>query len=715
MFHSPFVEIAAILLSAVILACVGSGLRQPLIIAFVACGILIGPSGLGWLKSTETVKLLADMGISLLLFVVGLKLDVHTIRTMGRVALATGLGQVGFTSLFGFLIGLGLGLGVVEALYVAVALTFSSTVIIVKLLTDKRELDALHGRIAVGFLIVQDIVVVIAMIALSAFGGAAEAGGSLWLRLALVAGKGMAFLGGLALVAGLILPRILGWVARSSELLVLFAIGWAIGLAAGAELLGFSAEVGAFLAGVSLASSDFRDAIATRLTVVRDFLLLFFFLWLGATLDLSLISGQIGAAAVFSAFVLIGNPVVVMGIMGFMGYRKRTGFLAGLTVAQISEFSLILAALGFGLGHIDKDTVGLVTLVGLVTITVSTYLILYSGWLYERISRFLGVFERKVPFREVGGDSAVPVRVDAVLVGLGRYGSGIAQHLQERGRSVLGVDFDPRVIRTMQKSGIPVVYGDALDPELLQHLPLHGARWLVNTTPGRDSNLVLLRLARNQGFPGRVVLTAHNEEEEREFKTAGADLVLRPFADAAEQAADVLTGAMENIPVSGEWPVSLVEVRLRAESPAVGKRISEAPLREKTGVTILAVTRAGDTIFDPDPNLQLFPGDRLVLVGESGDLERAIAYLGQKKFVARRDIAPTSRISLKEVTVEPDSPWVGKSLRDIAFRQRFGMTVVRIRRKDREILSPQADEVLEAGDILYVVGTDESLAALASP
>jgi len=155
---------------------------------------------------------------------------------------------------------------------------------------------------------------------------------------------------------------------------------------------------------MSIASTPFRDAIGSRLVSLRDFLLLFFFINLGSSLNLSLLGGELAPAVVFSAFVLIGNPLIVMTIMGYMGYRKRTGFLAGLTVAQISEFSLILIGLGATLGHVDQSTVGLVTLVGLVTIALSTYMILYSGTLYRKLAPFLSVFERRIPFREESPD-----------------------------------------------------------------------------------------------------------------------------------------------------------------------------------------------------------------------------------------------------------------------------------------------------------------------
>ncbi len=539
LLHIQFYQFAAILALTAFAGSIGLLLRQPLIVMFIAVGIVVGPAGLSITQSGDGIDLLARMGIAILLFLVGLRLDVHVIRSLGPVALATGLGQVVFTSIIGFFICMALGISAVASVYVAVALTFSSTIIIVKLLSDKREIDALHGRIAVGFLIVQDIVVVLVMIALSAFGAAGQVENPATAGL-MIAGKGILFLAAVGLLMRYALPHLTRWLARSQELLILSAVAWAMFLASVGDALGFSKEVGAFMAGVSLASTPFRDAIGGRLVSLRDFLLLFFFIELGAGLELSLVRGQILAAAVLSVFVLVGNPLIVMAIMGLMGYRKRTGFLAGLTVAQISEFSLILGSLGVSLGHIDPERMGLITLVGLVTIGLSTYLILYSHPIYERIAGWLSVFERKVPHRERQGEAA-PTGLDYVLFGLGRYGSNIARALRHEGAIVLGVDFDPEVIAAWHRHGYPAQYGDAEDPELAGSLPLAQVGWVVCTAPRSETNLSVLRAVREHGYSGMVALTAHHTRDAETLKAAGADLVLQPFADAAEEAAEQLS------------------------------------------------------------------------------------------------------------------------------------------------------------------------------
>jgi len=542
-FSDVFTEMAVLLLMAAVIGAIGVRLRQPLIVAFIAVGILVGPSVLGWVSANDQVDLLAKLGIALLLFVVGLKLDLHIIRAMGPVALATGLGQVIFTSVVGYFIAIALGMTPVTALYVAVALTFSSTIIIVKLLSDKREVDALHGRIAIGFLIIQDIVVVLVMIGLTALGEAGDTA-SLGREAIEVLIKGGLFIVAIGLLIRYVLTPLLHQLARSPELLVLFAIAWAVALGAAGAHLGFSKEVGAFLAGVSLASTPYREAIGARLVSLRDFLLLFFFIDLGAGLELATLGAQVVPAILLSLFVLIGNPLIVMTILGFMGYHKYTGFLAGLTVAQISEFSLILGALGLSLGHIDANTMGLITMVGLITISASTYMILYSHPLYERISPWLGVFERKRMNREEAQDrNAEQSGYDVVLFGMGRFGSGIARELRQRGHRVLGVDFDPDLVRRQEGHGYAVRYGNVEDPEFLASLPLGQVRWVLSSLREMPVNLALLHGLHDYGYKGRVAVTAHTTPDAGQLEQAGADRVLIPYADAATEAVDNLFGA----------------------------------------------------------------------------------------------------------------------------------------------------------------------------
>ena len=720
MGENVFFQIAVILGLAAAIGGVGIWLKQPLIVSFIAVGILCGPDGLGLVHASPTLDLLADLGIALLLFVVGLKLDLAMIRTMGPVALATGLGQVIFTSVIGFFIALGLGMETVSALYVAVALTFSSTIIIVKLLTDKKEIDSLHGRIAVGFLIVQDIMVVVALILLSSLGGPDSVDTPLWMAMGIILVKGVLFLGVIGVLMKYVLGPMTARMARTPELLVLFSVTWAVLLAEAGYLLGFSHEVGAFLAGVSLASTPFRETIGNRLTSLRDFMLLFFFIQLGGGLELSLLGAQLAPAAILSVFVLVGNPMIVLIIMGLMGYRKRTGFLAGLTVAQISEFSLVLGALGVAVGHLSPDAMGLITLVGLITIAASTYLILYSYPIYEKIAPVLSIFERKIPYAEQAREQDVRDETfDVILLGLGSFGNNIARRLISRGRRVLGVDFDPQVVARWRENGYAALYGDIEDPDLFEHLPLRDAGWVVSAMPIREGSITFIRRLREAGYKGKVAATVETEGEEvlcrlaggageagddaALCRAAGADLILRPFEDAADQAADALTAASELLQKQVPWPVSMEEVRLRPGSLLCGKRLKDIALRSETGASIVAVSRAGRSYFDLTPDFQLFPWDHLVIAGEPDSLGRARKYLSRTRTQDRAtdDINPS--LALDMIELKEDSAWIGKTPAELDLRKTHGISIIALKRGDQNITAPDSRIRLESGDTLFVI------------
>ncbi|ACK72974.1 sodium/hydrogen exchanger [Gloeothece citriformis PCC 7424] len=540
--NNVFYEIALILIIATAMGALAVWLRQPLIMAFIGVGILVGPAGLEIVKSSTEVELFAEMGIALLLFVVGLKLNPQEIRETGAVAIIAGLGQIGLTALLGDFLALNLGFTGVEAFYIGIALTFSSTIIIVKLLSDQREIDALHGRISVGILIIQDLVVILVMITLSTLMGN-QAQGGLIQAIILVFWKGGGFILAVALITRFILPFLLDNLARSTELLLVFAISWAIALASVGDALGFSKEVGAFIAGVSLASTHYRITIGSKLMSIRDFLLLFFFINLGIHIDVSHFGAAFLPALILSTFTFIGKPLMVMVLVEMMGYRKYTSAMTSLSQSQISEFSLILANLGLSLGQISEEVLGLITLVGLITMGCSTYMIIYGHRIYEWLSPVLTELEKFIPHpkKTLADLSETEVdRVDIILFGLGRYGGSMIANLQHLGIKVLGVDFDPEIVRFWKKKGVLAFYGDAEDPEFTATLPLREAKWIVSTLPGERIGLVLLHTLQHHHFQGKIALTSHNLKEMKTLQKAGADLVLLPFRDAATQASRTL-------------------------------------------------------------------------------------------------------------------------------------------------------------------------------
>jgi Kef-type K+ transport system membrane component KefB len=545
--HSAFAEVALLLAFTAGVGLVGLLLRQPLIVSFIVVGLAAGPSALDLIRSQAEIELLAELGIAVLLFLVGIKLDLKLIRSLGAVSLITGLGQIAFTSAVGYLIGVALGFSSLESLYIAIALTFSSTIIIVKMLSDKREIDALHGQVALGVLIVQDLVVVFAMIVLSAIGVGTAGDDGAQSVLAVLLSGGL-LLGAVLFFVRFVADPLTERMARAPELLICYAIALAACFATIGEVAGFGKELGGLMAGVALASTRFREAIAARLAPLRDFLVLFFFIALGAQLDLGQLGSDLVAATLFSLFVLIGKPLIVMIIMGAMGFRRRTGFLAGLTVAQISEFSLIFIAMGVSIGHLGNETLGLVTLVGIITIGLSSYMITYSHRLYGYFEPFLGAFERSRATRESEADAARWPNYQVVLFGLGRFGTAIGLRLKEKGMRVLGIDFNPQAVRRWRELGLDVEYGDASDAEFVSTLPLDAA-WMVSSIPPHEAGVthedVRLQVAialRSNGYRGKIVLTSHSDPDTRRLLESGADLVLEPFQDAADRAIELISG-----------------------------------------------------------------------------------------------------------------------------------------------------------------------------
>lgn len=551
---SLFTEISGLLILAGAVGFLGHLLKQPLIVSYIVVGIVAGPSVLGLARSEGPLELLSDLGIAVLLFLVGLKLDYRLIRELGLVSLTTGLGQVLFTSVFGFLIAWALGFDVIASVYIAVALTFSSTIIIVKLLSDKRELNALHGRVALGFLIVQDIVVVLSMVVLSTIGiGAAAEGEGLSVTGALTAAAVLVVI--VVLIVRFAATPLTRLLAQSQELLILFSIGMAALFAAIGEALGLGLEIGGLLAGAALASTPYRDSIASRLAPLRDFLLLFFFLVLGTELEIGILGENVGAALIFSAFVLIGNPLIVLTIMGLLGYRNKTGFLAGLTVAQISEFSLIFIGMGVTLGHVTETELGLVTLVGLITIAASTYMITYSHKLWPLFEPFLGMFERADPKQEKKDEAkGAEEPPEVILFGLSGLGAALAERMLQNDVRVLAVDNDPAAVRDWQARGVDAVYGDVTDPEYLAGLPLAEAPWVISTLQHygpylntSDPRQTLLKVLDLEKYEGKVAVAIYDPSEEDAVKEGGADVMIDPYGltakDLVEQVLQKRTSA----------------------------------------------------------------------------------------------------------------------------------------------------------------------------
>ncbi|MBI4147463.1 cation:proton antiporter [Candidatus Woesearchaeota archaeon] len=517
-----FFEIGLVIGIATIISLLVRFLKQPLIIAYILTGIIAGPSLLNVISSTDTITIFSHMGVALLLFVVGLSLDPKVIKEVGVVSAITGVGQVLFTTIIAFLISLALGFPALTALYIGIALSFSSTIIILKLLSDKNEMDTLYGKISIGFLLVQDLIAIFVLMVVSSLNGGMSAE-SFVLGTAL---KGISLLVGLILIGIYMLPRITKFAAKSQEMLLLFSISWAFALSLLFFRAGFSIEIGALLAGVTLSFSPYRHEISSKLKPVRDFFLVLFFILMGYQVGLHDITQYIIPIIIFSLLVLIGNPLIVLVLMGLLGHTKRNSFMAGLNVAQISEFSHILIALGISVGHLGSSILSLITAVALITIAISSYLVLYAGKIYPYVSKYLSVFEKK------NVKAAIPRwgynRYDVLLFGCDRVGHDLVILLKKMKKKFLVVDHNPEIVSSLNKKGIKCIYGDASDLELLDELHLSQLKMVVSTIPNFEINAAIINKVKNTNSSAILVIVSHRAEEAIELYEQGASYVILP-------------------------------------------------------------------------------------------------------------------------------------------------------------------------------------------
>ncbi|MGM5483981.1 MAG: cation:proton antiporter [Nanobdellota archaeon] len=518
-----FVELSIILAITLFIAGFLKFLRQPVIIGYILSGIIVGPIFLNIIDSKNTLTTFSQIGIALLLFFVGLNLNPKVIKDVGKIALITGLGQVIFTAGIGFIISFLLGFDVITSIYISIALAFSSTIIIMKLLSDKRDLETLYGKIAVGFLIVQDFIAIFMLLLISSLNN----GQSITTMAVSTVLKGILGVIILFLLTMHVLPKIVKFIAKSQEFLLLFSISWCFIVATVFYYLNFSIEAGALLAGITLSMSPYHFEISSKMKPLRDFFLILFFIMLGSQMVFNNILQNVDIILGFSFFVLIGNPIIVMTLMGILGYTKRNGFLAGLTVAQISEFSLIVLTMGVNTGHISKEILSLITVVGLITFTGSTYMILYSNKIYPIISPYLSIFERKGKKKDEHKYHKKDNH-EIILFGYNRIGFDILESLNKIKKKFLIIDYNPETIIKLSKEGYDCIYGDANDSEFLNEINLRKAKMIISTIPSIDTNLLIINKIKESNKKAIISVVSHQINEAERLYEEGATYVIMP-------------------------------------------------------------------------------------------------------------------------------------------------------------------------------------------
>jgi Kef-type K+ transport system membrane component KefB len=535
-----------------------SKLKQPPILAYLAAGMLVGPEiGLRWITDHGTIEVISEIGLILLLFIIGLEMDIKKLRASGKPVILTGLLQFGFCAAMGFAFfyGLGFRLGQPEALggpfglfYTAVTAALSSTMIVVKLLYDKFELDTLPGRITLGVLVFQDIWAIIVLVLQPNLDNPQLA------PLAASFGKGGLLIAISILASRYLLPSLFQSIAKVPELVLVGSLAWCFVMSGGAHAAGLSREMGALIAGVTLSSFPYRLDVIAKVTSIRDFFVTLFFVALGMKIPVPTFS-LLGMAIASSLFLIASRFLAVSPVLHLLRYGHRVSLVPAINLAQISEFSLVIASLGLGLGHIDNQIVSLIIFTFVITSTTSTYMIKYSHPLYQVLSRGLS----HIGVRDLGdagelSDSASRQNDHRVVfLGFYRDASSILHEFElqqtEQGRhtvldDLLVIDFNPDVQAELKRRGIACLYGDVANTETLHHSAIQDAQMVVSTLPdailkGTD-NLRLLLQVRHLCPKAKVIVTAESIPRALALYKEGADFVFLPRLHSASLIAKVI-------------------------------------------------------------------------------------------------------------------------------------------------------------------------------
>lgn len=540
-----FFEIGIIVIVATAFAVLARVLKQPPLFGYILAGVTLGPVGAHFIQNHETIEGLQQIGVSLLLFLIGLELDWSKVKHQLKAAAILGLLQVIGSFITGLILAYLGHQTMLTGLYIGLALAFSSTVIVVKLLSESRDLNALHGRLAVGILLIQDIMAILALVILGGITGVSSLPVGVQLLLLLV--KTVALLTIVWVTAQYILPPLFAKLARSSELLFLASVAWCFIFTLVVTRFDFPLEIGAFLAGISIAALPYSLDILSRLRALRDFFVILFFVALGSSLVLPSLPYLVLTIGLI-LLTIIGKPVITFLSLAANGYRSRTAFLTAITQAQLSEFSLIIVAIGLVHHQIPSALASSISFTAIVSILISTFLFTHRNDLYRRLQNVLRLAERSHRHHErLTEEMESRLENHIIIFGYHRMGYHILKKLHELHHHVVVVDFNPDIIQKLRSEGIDCVYGDVEDEEIFDHIRLSQASMVVSTIPQREENTSLIeRVKKEHSKNLKLILTSHSIDDALAYYQAGADYVILPHLLGGEYVAELITKYQEH-------------------------------------------------------------------------------------------------------------------------------------------------------------------------
>lgn len=532
-------DLAVILILSTILAFLAKILRQPLIPAYILTGLIIGPLALGLVVNMDMIYAFSEIGIAFLLFIAGLEISFKKIKDvgLGRIVII-GILQVGI--IFGVTLSSAsfFNLTYLQASYIGIILAFSSTMVDIKLLADRRELVTLHGRLIIGILLLQDLIAIGAIIVFTS-------GGLTINLLVLSFAKLASIIITAILLQKYILNKLFRFAARSKELLFLSSLAVLFFFIIFAYILGLSIVIGAFIAGISLANSPFKTELESRISPLRDFFSILFFVSLGMQIVFSGVGGRffLFCTLIFVAFII--KPIITLILLRSVGYQPRTSFLTAISLGQLSEFSLIVAFIGYSLGVLDNGLVSSIILATIITMSITPYLINFKNNIYKVMKYPIGFLKFLPAKNEVGypgkGDKEI------LLVGSHRMGGAIMEELLTKKEKLLIVDYNPDVISLLKNKKISCIYGDVYSPELLKKINVKKLKLVISTVPEFESNLYLLKKIKQISKRTKVILTGARISETLKLYKEGADYVVAPKIIAGQEMAKIIHSGKFNL------------------------------------------------------------------------------------------------------------------------------------------------------------------------
>lgn len=525
---SIFFQLATVLTLCSILGLIVLKLKLPLVVAYLIAGVLLSAFMPGNLHEMPVFKFLPELGIALILFLIGMELDLREIKALGMPIIVGSIGQILISTFAGFAIAGFLGFSQTESLYMGLGLAFSSTIVIIKLLIEKRELSSLYGKLALGMVLLEDLVAILVLMGISVGSSVFATGlqNSMPIVTLILKAVGLFFLA--FILSRFVLERIFDAVAKSVELLFLTAITWCFLFTTLAVWSGFSVVIGAFLAGVAIASSPYNIQIGGKVKPLRDFFVTLFFVYLGTEAHAEDFITYWPAILAFTLCAVFLKPLIVMLVLGAFGFRKHTFFHTAISLSQISEFSLVVLLVGLNAGLVSPPALSVMAAVAVFSMIISSLAITYSNKLFRILNPYIGFFQHGKFTHEMEARTEEEAFDHIIVIGAHRVGGPIVNYLAKTNIPFLVLDFNPKIVQNLRERGIKVIYGDIDDPEVLESIHLDKAKLIISTAQDHADNEFLLEEVKRRRMRAKVIVRATDPDQEKELKRMGADYVILP-------------------------------------------------------------------------------------------------------------------------------------------------------------------------------------------